>query len=330
MEEEHQTWYFFTSALFVTIFLEKSTLFHRGKSHKDSGLAETIAMQAETPENEKSPKHIEEKSLERSNEVRNTRFHKGRDNFTSSGVNLNVDKAKSGGTNNTILCKNLQRPVSTRAGTENKNTENAQLQWEAIQEVTRQNGVLPHLLVVLLLLGLGRLSRSWNQTGIKWTDRPDIGDWLVKPENRTVLSVCYFISLLVIIGFRHSRQNVLTSFVFIIGAANAYVYRTVTGSLQLPWIPNEPITKGIHAARFTYCCVATMVVWNLIIFYKAIRHNAKRRTFYDYICEVCGSLEGLLSAVLLLEILLQRPHNVTILAVFVVQEHFLSKIFWKR
>ncbi|KAL9950488.1 hypothetical protein ACROYT_G042986 [Oculina patagonica] len=327
VEEEHQTWYFFTSALFVVIFLEKSALF---KSHKDSGLHETIAMQEETSENENSPKYIEEKSLDCSNEVRNTSFHKVRENFTRSGaINLNVDKATASGTSNTILYKDLQRPVSTRAETENENPENSHLQWEAIQEVTLKTGVVWHLLVVLLLLGLGRLSRSWNQTGIKWADRPDIGDWLVKPENRTVLSVCYFISLLVIIGFRYNRQNVLTSLVFVIGAANAYVYRTVTGSLQLPWIPNEPITKGIRAARFTYCCVATMMAWNLILFYRASRNSEKRRTFHEYICEVCGSLEGLLSTVLLLEILLQRPHNVTLLAVFVVQEHVLSKLFWK-
>ena len=196
--------------------------------------------------------------------------------------------------------------------------------------MTLQNHFLSNLLVVLVLLGLGRLSRGWNQTGIKWADRPDIGDWLVKPENKTALSICYFISLLVIVGFRYNHQNAVTSFVFIIGVANAYVYRTVTGSLQLPWIPNEPITKGIRAARFTYCCVVAMVMWNLFLLYKANRDSEKRRNFLKYICEICGSLEGLLSGVLLLEILLQRPHNGTVLAVFVLQEHVLSKVFWKR
>ena len=62
---------------------------------------------------------------------------------------------------------------------------------------------LSSCLVVFVLLGLGRLSRAWNQTGIKWADRPDIGDWLVKPENKIILSITYFTSLLFIVGFRY-------------------------------------------------------------------------------------------------------------------------------
>lgn len=290
VEEEHQTWYFFTSALFVTIFLEKSTLFRRGKNHK-------------------SQKCNSEKVFDHSNEVRNANFHNDHSYSKSSGTN--VGGVLSEGEN---AVEDLSRPVSARKKV----------------EMTHQNGFLSYLLAVLALLGSGRLSRGWNQTGIKWADRPDIGDWLVKPENRTVLSICYFISLIAIAGFRYNRQNAVTSFVFIIGAANVYVYRTVTGSLRLPWIPNEPVTKGIRAARFTYCCVVAMVMWNLFLLYKASRISERRRNFQKYICEISGSLEGLLSGVLLLEILLQRPHNVTVLAVFVLQEHVLSKIFWKR
>ena len=335
MEEEHQTWYFFTCALFVMIFLENSALFNFGKSRNDSELPETIAMQAEISEDTRTRKHSEEKSFDQSNEVRNASVQKDHDNSETSGINVDGHSPKKQQDNtatneNHISHQDLPRSASTRVGSRENSSENLQLRWEAVQELTTKSSVLSNLLFFLLLLGLGRLSRSWNQTGIKWADRPDIGDWLVKPENRAFLSVCYLISLLVIVGFRYNRQNVLTSFVFIIGAANAYIYRTVTGSLQLPWIPNEPITKGIRVARFTYCCVATMVVWSLVLFYRASRHDAKRRSYQEFICKVCESLEGLLSAMLLLEILLQRPHNVTLLGVFVVQEHVLSNIFWKR
>lgn len=325
VEEEHQTWYFFTSALFVIIFLEKSTLFRRGKNDKDLETPETVPRQAEISEDKKSQQCNSEKVFDHISEVSNATFHNNHSYSKTSGTRADCFISRS---ENAV--EDLSRAVSTDAGTEDENTGNLRLRWEAIQEMTLQNGVLWHLLFVLVLLGLGRLSRSWNQTGIKWADRPDIGDWLVKPENKTAFSFCYFISLLVIVGFRYNRQNAVTSFVFIIGAANAYVYRTVTGSLQLPWIPNEPITKGIRAARFTYCCVVTMVMWNLFLLYKATRNSEKRRNFQKCICEVCGSLEGLLSGVLLLEILLQRPHNVTLLAVFVLQELVLNKIIWKR
>ena len=309
VEEEHQTWYFFTSALFVMIFLEKSRLFRRGKNHKDSEIPESVPKEVEISEDKNSQKCRSEKVFYHSSDVMNTNFHNDHSYSERSGTNGDGVLPES---ENAVA--DLLRPVSA---------------WKKV-EMTHQNGFLSHLLAVLLLLGLGRLSRGWNQTGIKWADRPDIGDWLVKPENRTALSICYFISLLVIAGFRYNRQNAVTSFVLIIGAASAYVYRTVTGSLQLPWIPNEPITKGIRAARFTYCCVVAMVMWNLSLLYKASRISEKRRNLQIYICKICGSLEGLLSGVLLLEILLQRPHNVTVLAVFVLQEHFLREIFWKR
>lgn len=325
VEEEHQTWYFFTSALFVIIFLEKSTLFRRGKNDKDLEIPETVTRPLEISEDKKSQQCNSEKVFDHISEVSNSTLHNNHSYSKTSGIRADgvIPRIEN-------AVEDLSRAVSTDAGTEDENTGNLRLRWKAIQEMTLQNGVLWHLLVVLVLLGLGRLSRSWNQTGIKWADRPDIGDWLVEPENRTAFSFCYFISLFVIVGFRFNRQNAVTSFVFIIGAANAYVYRTVTGSLQLPWVPNEPITKGIRAARFTYCCVVTLVMWNLFLLYKATRNSEKRRHFQKYICEVCGSLEGLLSGVLLLEILLQRPHNVTLLAVFVLQELVLNKIIWKR
>ena len=323
VEEEHQTWYFFTSALFLMIFLEKSTL---KKNQTNSEIPETVSRQIEIWEDKKSQKCSNEKLFDHTNEFKNSNVHNNHSYSKTSRIN--VDGLMPGGGENHDAV--LSHQASAEEKTEDEYDRNFHLRWEAIHEMTLQNNFLSHLLAVLVLLALGRLSRAWNQTGIKWADRSDIGDWLVKPENRTALSICYFISLLVIVGFRYNRQNVVTSFVFVIGVANAYVYRTVTGSLQLPWIPHEPITKGIRAARFTFCCVVAMVIWNLFLLNKTRRNSEKRRSIQKYICEICGSLEGLLSGVLLLEVLLQRPHNVTVLALFVLQEHFLIKVFWKR
>lgn len=307
VEEEHQTWYFFTTTFFLIIFCEKTALFCMKKDRSKADLPEENIIQPEMFDNQNFQRTRKAKLLNHSKDFIEANF-KDQDIFTD----INLDGV--------VLKKDLKRAKIITS-------ENAHLSRGDIQEA--KNGAFSCCLDVLVLVGLGRLSRAWNQTGIKWADRPDIGDWLVKPENRAILSMTYFISLLFIVIFRYSRQDTLTSVVFIIGSAHAYLYRTVTGNLQLPWLPNEPITKGISEARLTYCCVATMVVWNAILLYKANKNSEKKRVFQEYIREVCGPLEGLLSSLLLLEVLLQRPHNAALLAVFVIQENILSKMLWK-
>jgi len=312
VEEEHQTWYFFTSTFFVIIFFEKSALFYTRKKQSDSDLPEANAVHPENVENQKSRKYTrKERPLDRGKEFRNAEFCNDCDVFTDANL---IDGLASQ--------KEENKKTITRA--------KVHLSREATDKMATENGVLLYCFVVLFLLGFGRLSRVWNQTGIKWADRPDIGDWLVKPENKAMLSLSYFVSLFFIICFRYSRQDILTSIVFLIGAAQAYLYRTVTGSLQLPWLPNEPITKGISEAHYTYCCVATIVVWNVIGLCKASKSSERRILFQEFIGKACGSLEGLMSGLLLLEVLLQRPHNTAVLAVFVIQEHILRKLVWTR
>ena len=307
VEEEHQTWYFFTSTLFIIIFCEKSAIFCVRKKRNDSGVSGQNAVQSESLEDQNSRRYRNDKTFDLGKDFRNAEIP---DTFTD----VNLDSLS------TTKEENVKSLSSTKA----------YFSREAAQRVTCKYGVLWNCFFVVVLLALGRLSRAWNQTGIKWADRADIGDWLVKPENKTALSMTYVISLLVILCFRYHRQDILTSIVFIIGIAHAHLYRTVTGSLQLPWLPNEQITKGISEARSTYCCVATMVVWNAFRLCKINRSIDKRQLFKEYIHEVCGSLEGFFSGFLLLEVIVQRPHNAVLLADFVIQEHIMSKIFWKR
>lgn len=306
VEEEHQTWYFFTSTLFIVIFCERNVLFCSRKNCDNSKLREGNASPWKLLEDKTSQIFRNDKSFDCDQDSRNTEFDKNRDIFTD----VNLDGHSSNKAENRL--KSLGSKCENSAG----KVTNPRMLW--------------HFFYIIVLLGLGRLSRAWNQTGIKWADIPDFGDWLVKPENKATLSIICSISLLLIICFRCNRQDLLTSVMFIIGTTYAYLYRTLTGGLQLPWLQNEPITKGIREARFAYCCVATMVVWNVVRLYKTNQSFEKGWDFKEYIQGVHGSLEGLLSSLLLLEVLLQRPHNTALLAVFVVQEHLMNKILWKR
>ncbi|XP_022782149.1 GPI ethanolamine phosphate transferase 2-like isoform X2 [Stylophora pistillata] len=328
VEEEHQTWYLLISTLFVVIFLEKIASGCHEKNFSDTEFHNSFRIQEESSDEEKAHK------WELYSNLRNASSHRNSQHSSISGApnadglcstTQDDDRIRTG-TENAITYRDLSQSDSTSTVSGNHIDRKTDLEQETI---TFKKKILRQLLLCFVLLASGRVSRSWNQTGIKWADRPDIGDWLVKPYNRVALSLCYFVSVLFIIGFRYSRQNVLTTVVSIVGAVSAYVYRTVTGSLQLPWIPNGPITKGILAARVTYCCVAIIVIGNIINLCRIDRNTVKRRTFQEYIFDVCGSLEGILTALLLLQILLQRPHNITLLAVFVVQEHIFRKLFWK-
>ena len=305
VEEEHQTWYFLTLTFFMIILFEKSVLFFKKNTRVASEVTPEKATQSECLDGENCGRYRKEKPL----------------NHSLMNPGLNKDPV-------IFTDVNLGDIVSRKefVNAETNRRENSCYSREAAKAQYKD---LSYCLVVFVLLGLGRLSRAWNQTGIKWADSPDIGDWLVKPENKIILSITYVISLVFIIGFRYGRHDSLTSALFIVGSVYSYLYRAVTGNVQLPWLPNEPITKGIIEARVTYCCVTAMVLWNVILLFKA-NNSKKKRFFQEYICDVCEPLEGLLSSFLLLEILLQRPHNAAILAIFVLQESILSQVIWKR
>ena len=90
VEEEHQTWYmyFFTSALFVMIFLEKITLFRRGSNFKDSERPEMLPRHVKISEHKKTSKCSSEKVIDHSNEVRNANFRNEHSYFKSTGINV--------------------------------------------------------------------------------------------------------------------------------------------------------------------------------------------------------------------------------------------------
>ena len=195
VEEEHQTWYFLTSTFFMIILCEKSVLFCKKNTRVSLELTAGNVTQSESLDGENFGRYRKQKSLNHSESLTHTGLGTDRVIFT-----------------NLKLGDLFSRKEFVNAETNRR--ENNCYSREAAKAQCRD---LSYCLVVFVLLGLGRLSRAWNQTGIKWADRPDIGDWLVKPENKIILSITYFTSLLFIVGFRYGRHDILTSALFIVG-----------------------------------------------------------------------------------------------------------------
>ena len=291
VEEEHQTWYFLTTAYFlVTAFdamrhkpREKSNKTRSGGSSKDSWNMD-----------------LKDKSTKQRNVLGRDRSKKHAFCHDNSKLGVAFDKPESGVTRE-------------------------QNQYAEQMEFSE---VLPAFAVTVVLLLLGRLSRAWNQTGIKWADQPDIGDWLVKPEQKTTLSVLAVTSTLIIWIFRYQRHNLFTSAMLFIGSIGVYFYRSATGNLWLPWKSDTSITKGIYEARFVYFCVFASMAGNMVCFSKAcMARDNPQLADKKYLCKL---VENFLTSLLLLETLLLRPHNITLLAIFVIQEHLISRYVWPR
>ncbi|CAF1597521.1 unnamed protein product, partial [Didymodactylos carnosus] len=55
------------------------------------------------------------------------------------------------------------------------------------------------ILMLITITFIFRLLRSWNQTGNKWLTQPDIGDYLNSSDNRQLLFIVHFFSLLLFV-----------------------------------------------------------------------------------------------------------------------------------
>ena len=195
VEEEHQTWYFLTSTFFMIILVGKSVLFCKKNTHVSLELTPGNATQSESLDGENCGRYRKEKPLDDSESLTHTGL--GTDQVIFTNVKLGDLFSRK----EFVNAETIRR-------------ENSCYSREAAKAQYRD---LSYCLVIFVLLGLGRLSRAWNQNGIKWADTPDIGDWLVKPENKIILSITYFTSLLFIVGFRYGRHDILTSALFIVG-----------------------------------------------------------------------------------------------------------------
>ncbi len=174
---------------------------------------------------------------------------------------------------------------------------------------------------------LCRVCRTWNQTGDKWSHLPDVGDWLVRPENKAILSLAVIASLSVI-NFTKWRTSP-ARYLFLLGSFGVYCFRVANNSVILPFLYHkETLSKGVIEARTVYGIITVMLCNTVYKCYKfKTRMKDKKNKYQEFQTDKFPPsvlLNGIQSCFMLLMILLVRPHNICLCALVFLQEHCLS------
>ncbi|XP_033738770.1 GPI ethanolamine phosphate transferase 2-like isoform X2 [Pecten maximus] len=172
------------------------------------------------------------------------------------------------------------------------------------------------VMAAILILVLCRVLRTWNQTGNKWLDQPDVGDWLVMPENKCFLSVLMGVALSVVVVVKWAGQSCVQRGVFVAGLICIYWYRVTTGAVDDPF-QILPTDKGTRPAQLVYVLAGVCILHPFIVHVLRCLQGDRKTKPYVAI-SFCGSLQ---SACILLALLLSKPHNVAMFVMVVLQEH---------
>lgn len=242
-------------------------------------------------------------------------YSKNRTTSSSDFYNVDDSPTLKNSPANENVCKNVTDKISSVD----------QPDCSAEQNYSRRS-----LFVLFVLLCCDRIMRSWNQTGIKWADQPDVGDWLVNPENKTILSYLFVIALIIISAktYFETKKGFIVCVVFTAGGFGVYFYRSVTGSvILLPWRSQLLPEKGISFAQWVYFCVFVLVLMSIYVFLKACHKNDKDkiRSTNEH-----SAGELFLIGYLLLVLLLLRPHNIALVVLTVLQASIHHHVIWKR
>ncbi|KAL1131775.1 hypothetical protein AAG570_011388 [Ranatra chinensis] len=168
---------------------------------------------------------------------------------------------------------------------------------------------------MLIVLMFHRFLRNLNQTGDKWANLSDVGDWLNIGENKQLLSIIYFLTLLIIGGIilHISNQNLFKEITTLkclhlfstLGLIMfIYCYRSALGNISFPLI-DYPLSKGLLEVKGFWIFFVLFV----IVYMSGISYNSASKNILIF------QLSGLFFQVFLLIIsLLYRPHNCLLLA----------------
>ncbi|XP_038067986.1 GPI ethanolamine phosphate transferase 2-like [Patiria miniata] len=184
-------------------------------------------------------------------------------------------------------------------------------------------------------LVVSRLLRAWNQTGMKWADQPDIGDWLVRPENKVSLSVLTCSSFAIIYIVRcYGRPN----YRLLAALLGAYLYRYATGAVTLP-VALPTSQKGTYEAWVVYSLVIISLA-HFVVKYATLLYGPRNQTKTEQTTtddqtanslttepkkknskDFSRILKELCDIHVMLMALLLRPHNSGVVAMSVLLQH---------
>ncbi|KAK7100707.1 GPI ethanolamine phosphate transferase 2-like [Littorina saxatilis] len=221
VEEEHQTWYFFSSSLHTLLLL-----------HPLSILMTRLG---------------QPRSTECAGASAENRTERTSDRFQVSSSDNNFTKIRS-------KIRNEEGDMSQVVNTPVERSKQMSAE-ECVKMVASLVGIL----------FLIRILRRWNQTGNKWLDVPDVGDWLVRPENKSYLSVIVLLSLLCLWTTRlRTLPGIIGRLTFAGMLISTYLSKATSGALILPSIITDFVSsQGVLEARIAYFFIAGLLVCSL-------------------------------------------------------------------
>uniref|UniRef100_H2XP51 GPI ethanolamine phosphate transferase 2 C-terminal domain-containing protein n=1 Tax=Ciona intestinalis TaxID=7719 RepID=H2XP51_CIOIN len=142
-----------------------------------------------------------------------------------------------------------------------------------------------------------RVLRSWNQSGVKHAEDPDIGDWFNLPENKIYLSLLSVVSLSLLFFLLEvltTTRDCLRSILSMVAFIMVYLYRVCTGVMKFKFKnDSEDPNIGLFESRIVFLILGILIL--KIIFHKE-----------DSVMKMCDCVQ---SSVVIMSSLLVRPHN---------------------
>ncbi|XP_031627446.1 GPI ethanolamine phosphate transferase 2 [Contarinia nasturtii] len=150
------------------------------------------------------------------------------------------------------------------------------------------------------------IARRLNQTGDKWLNTPDIGDWLQMEDNRIWNSL--FVSASLLLAYLTSLDfgNILTNVLTLTACMLIYYYRTLNGSVYFAGIKPSDST-GTALTLFWLNIIEIAAINYAPILFNALKLKISR---FD-IKSIYGTLVVLSTLVIALT---HKPHNIFLIS----------------